>query len=104
MTDAYIEQIWNFIQSDPVYQGKTTLFITNDHGRHLNGVSNGFVSHGDDCDGCRHISLLAVGPDFHKGIDILNPREQIDLPTTIAHLMGFKMETAEGQVMTELFK
>lgn len=104
MTDTYIEQIWNFLQSDPAYKDKTTLFITNDHGRHLNGVQNGFVSHGDDCNGCRHVSLLAIGPDFHKGLDVITPREQLDISATIAHLMGFKMETGEGQVMTELFK
>lgn len=104
MTDAYIEQIWNFLQSDPAYKDKTALFITNDHGRHLTGVQGGFPGHGDDCDGCRHISLLAVGPDFHKGVDVINPREQRDLSATIAHLMGFEMETSEGEVITELFK
>lgn len=104
MTDTYIQEIWNYIQNDPAYKDKTTLFITNDHGRHLNGVQNGFVGHGDDCNGCRHISLLAIGPDFHKGVDVITPRNQLDISATIAHLMGFAMETGEGEVMTELFK
>ncbi|OFZ61083.1 MAG: hypothetical protein A3D92_03405 [Bacteroidetes bacterium RIFCSPHIGHO2_02_FULL_44_7] len=104
MTDAYIEEIWNFIQNDPKYKDKTALFITNDHGRHLNGVQNGFVSHGDNCDGCRHVSLLAVGPDFYKGVDVLNRHEQRDISATIAEILGFNMETGEGKVLSGLFK
>lgn len=104
MTDAYIEQLWNFIGNDPQYAGKTALLITNDHGRHQYGVQNGFVSHGDGCDGCRHISLLAVGPDFKSGVDVFTPHDQIDIPATIARLMNFTMEDIDGKVLEELFK
>ncbi len=31
--DAWINQIWTFVQSDPQYKNKTTLLITVDHGR-----------------------------------------------------------------------
>jgi len=55
--DAYAYQLWTFIQSHPRYRNNTVLMITNDHGRHSDGWSNGFVSHGDNCDGCRHIKL-----------------------------------------------
>lgn len=103
-TDGYIEDIWNFIQNDPKYKDKTALFITNDHGRHLTGVKDGFVSHGDDCDGCKHVSLLAVGPDFYKGVDVLTHHDQRDIPATIAEILGFSMETGEGKVLSSLFK
>ena len=52
-TDAYALEIWNAIQANPMLKDKTTLFITNDHGRHTEGHKNGFVNHGDGCDGCR---------------------------------------------------
>ncbi|WP_373397473.1 hypothetical protein V8V91_23395 [Algoriphagus halophilus] len=32
-TDAYIKEIWDFIQSDPQYKDKTTMIIGVDHGR-----------------------------------------------------------------------
>ncbi len=104
MTDQYISEVWDYLQNDPFYKGKTTLFITNDHGRHLDGVQNGFVSHGDNCDGCRHISLLAVGPDFRAGTDIFTEHDLRDISATIAELLHFPMAEGEGKIMTELFK
>ena len=103
-TDEYIYKIWEFIENDPIYKNKTTIFVTNDHGRHLDGVANGFVSHGDSCEGCRHINLYAYGPDFKQGLILNNKREQIDIPATISELLNLSMPTVEGQVMTELFE
>ena len=102
--DEYIYQIWNFIESDDIYKGKTTLFVTNDHGRHLDTVSVGFSGHGDSCEGCRHINFFACGPDFKKNVVIDTPRELIDIPTTIALLMSFNFPSGQGKVMHELFE
>ncbi|MFK7783518.1 MAG: alkaline phosphatase family protein, partial [Crocinitomicaceae bacterium] len=63
-SDAYVKEIMEFINNDPVYAGKTSVFITSDHGRHLDGVADGFASHGDNCEGCQHNGMLAIGPDF----------------------------------------
>ena len=102
-TDQYVYDLWNFLQNHPNYRGSTTLLVTNDHGRHLDGRSSGFVSHGDNCDGCRHINLFAAGPDFRKGQIINTAYNQTDIPATIAELMGFKMPNGQGEVMWELF-
>jgi hypothetical protein len=102
-TDEYIFRLWKFLQNDPVYKNTTTLFITSDHGRHLDGVADGFVSHGDGCDGCRHLGFFACGPDFKNRARINAHREQIDIPMTVAELMGFDLPNAKGNVMTELF-
>lgn len=102
--DQIALELWNIIQSNPKMKGKTTLFITNDHGRHLDGVKNGFVSHGDGCDGCRHIMLLAIGPDFKQNVVIDKAAELIDISATIAELLHFKMPTTDGRVLLELFK
>jgi len=102
-TDEYIYQIWLFLQNDPIYKNTTTLFITSDHGRHLNTVADGFAGHGDDCEGCRHIGFFACGPDFKKGVLADVVREQIDLPVTIADLMGFELPNTHGNIMTELY-
>lgn len=102
--DEYIYQIWDFLENDPYYQGNTTLFVTNDHGRHLDTVSTGFINHGDQCVGCTHINLFACGPDFKKNQLLDKPRELVDIPATIAELLRFQMPNIEGQVMWELFK
>ena len=103
-TDEYVYQIWNMLQNDPIYANKTSLFVTNDHGRHLDGLRDGFISHGDDCSGCRHINLFAAGPDFKKGKVVNVNRNQLDLSATIAELMGFAHPTGKGNVMRELFE
>lgn len=102
--DEYAYKLWEYIEADPVMGGKTTLLITNDHGRHLNGVKDGFKSHGDKCEGCRHISLLAMGPDFKKDVVITAPGELIDISATIAEILGFCMPTSKGKVLTDLFE
>lgn len=103
-TDEYIYKIWTFLQNEYFYQGTTTVFVTNDHGRHLDGISNGFAGHGDGCEGCRHINLFAWGPDFKQGCLTDTPRELVDIPATIAELMHFSLPEGKGTVMDELFK
>jgi len=102
-TDEYIYQIFLYIQKSEFYKDKTTIFVTNDHGRHLDGHKDGFVSHGDNCEGCRMINFYAYGPDFKKNIIIDTPGELIDIPVTIGELMGFTIPDSKGRVMTDLF-
>lgn len=101
--DRHAYDLWNFIQEDPEMKDQTTLFITNDHGRHLDGHKDGFVNHGDNCLGCRHISLLAMGPDFPKGKVVTSEAELIDITATVSQMMGFAMPTQEGRFLKELF-
>lgn len=104
LTDDLIAKFWEHLQKDPIYKDKTTLFVTNDHGRHTDGHMDGFISHGDTCEGCEHINLFAIGPDFKVGYVCENHFEQIDITATTAELMGLKMEYSKGRVMTEIFK
>jgi len=102
-TDRTAKELWDFIQSDSIYSGKTSLIITNDHGRHLDGRKDGFVSHGDNCEGCRQMYLIALGPDFKRNVVLENKYEQIDISATIAQMLHFDMITSEGIVMKDLF-
>ena len=102
-TDSLIYQIWQFIQKDTCYKNKTTLIVTNDHGRHLDGVGGGFASHGDTCAGCRHIMLFASGPDIKKGAVIDTAHGLIDIPVTAAKILGFSFHNGPGKLMNEMF-
>jgi predicted AlkP superfamily pyrophosphatase or phosphodiesterase len=103
-TDAYALEIWGTIQANSRLKDKTTLFITNDHGRHTEGHKNGFVNHGDGCDGCRQISLLVLGPDIPKNREISTEAELIDIPSTIAEMMHLGFPTGKGRFLAEVFK
>jgi len=104
LTDNYIYLLFELLRTNEFYKGQTTVFVTNDHGRHLDGHKDGFVSHGDNCEGCRHINFYAFGPDFKENVIIDTPAELIDIPVTIGEMMGFTVEGSDGRVMTELFK
>lgn len=100
--DNYAYELWKHIQENPQLKDQTALFITNDHGRHLDGHKNGFINHGDGCEGCRHISLLALGPDFKKDAVITGEAEMIDISKTISQMMGFDMPTSKGRYLNEM--
>ena len=103
VTDAYAGALWKHLQADSEMRDRTAFFITNDHGRHLDGHLDGYVSHGDDCAGCRKIELLAMGPDFRRGATVDQHRSHIDVAVTCAALLGLTIPGSKGQIMQELF-
>jgi hypothetical protein len=92
-TDSIINKFWADIQSDPVYKDKTTLIVTNDHGRH----TSDWMYHGDGCDGCRHIMLFIIGPDIQPGLIDSTRRSQIDIAPTVAELLNFPAPYCTGR-------
>jgi arylsulfatase A-like enzyme len=99
-TDGNVANLWQYLQKDPFYANQTAFFLLNDHGRH---TGDKFEGHGCDCEGCRHIMLMALGPDFKKGAVVSKAAEQIDVPTTIADMMGFALPVSGGRLLNELF-
>ncbi|MFQ5770142.1 MAG: FlgD immunoglobulin-like domain containing protein [bacterium] len=97
--DSLTYELWNLIQSDSIYSNKTTMFVTNDHGRHLDNVDSGFKSHGDSCEGCRHIMLLALGPHIQAGIVDNVERKQIDIAPTVGTILHFATPLTAGNVI-----
>lgn len=103
VADSCVAVIWQRIQSNPGYAGRTDLIVTGDHGRHTDD-SGSWTGHGDGCPGCRRIPLLAVGPDFQDGLVSWTPCEQVDLCKTIAGALGISVPFAGGRVLTELLE
>jgi hypothetical protein len=102
IVDSLIHQIYLFTESHSAFKGKTTLFITNDHGRHDKN-HGGLAHHGDNCLGCRQIMLFATGPDFKNNFETSVYRQQIDVAATVADLMYFPLPNKDGEIMTELY-
>jgi len=103
-TDRYVYQIWRFLQGQEYYRNKTTLLVTNDHGRHHDSIRDGFISHGDLCEGCMHINLFAAGPDFKQNYLADKPGQLVDIAPTVAELLGIELPNATGEIMWDLFE
>lgn len=97
--DSSVNELWNFIQADPVYRDKTTLIVTNDHGRH----TTNFTSHGDGCDGCRHLLALVMGPDTPAGRTDSSRHSQIDIAPTVGQMLGFPVSYSTGKLIQSAF-
>jgi hypothetical protein len=59
--DAWIKQIWDFVQNDPQYKNKTAFFITTDHGRG-DKKKEEWTSHGQSIADAYEIWFAAMGP------------------------------------------
>ena len=103
-SDIYLKNLCDFIETHPDYKDNTYLFVTNDHGRHCDGINDGFISHGDGCVCCKHINLFAFGPTIIKDSLINTPRNLVDIPATISSILNFEMPTGRGEVMVEIFE
>ncbi len=93
--DQWIHDIWNYLQSDPVYKNKTALFITTDHGRGSSKKED-WTSHNSKFPGSNQVWFAAMG----KGIRVkgeVKKQEQLfeeQFAQTMANLLGvyFKCE------------
>lgn len=101
--DQIVYDFWNTIQQDVFYSNKTTMIVTNDHGRH-DDAHGGFSGHGDGCPGCRQIMFLALGPNVKENYVSTKPRRIPDVAVTAGSLLGVNMEYSTGEVASEIFE
>lgn len=89
-TDAYLKELWSFIQSHPVYRNKTALLITTDHGRGQSPMTE-WKNHGSKTKDSNQIWIAAMGPGIHAiGEQASNERYfQNQVAATLAHLLGY---------------
>lgn len=100
--DSLVLEVWRALQDDPFYAGTTYLFITTDHGRH-DDAHGGFRDHGCSCEGCEHLTLLALGPDVAAGQRISAAYTLRDICATVGEILGCPVPRSEGVVVEEMF-
>lgn len=104
-TDRLCAEIWNMIQSEPEYAGKTTLFILPDFGRDSDEEAggNGFQHHRTGDARSRTTWMLALGPGIRENVLIDRPIDSMDLVPTLGSYFGFSPRFAQGRSIAELF-
>jgi hypothetical protein len=60
--DIYLQELWQYIQTDPTYKNKTTLIITCDHGRGDMPLDN-WRNHGTGVKNSEQTWFAVIGPD-----------------------------------------
>ena len=103
-TDRLCAEIWNTIQREPEYAGKTNLFILPDFGRDSDGDAggNGFQYHRTGDALSRTTWMVAMGPGIRENVVVDRPVESIDLVPTLAAQFGFSARFSQGSPLVEL--
>ena len=104
-TDAYIKDIWEWVQSEPQYRNKTTLIITTDHGRGTG--RNSWKSHGAGWTGSNYTWFMVLGPDTSPLGEINEKKHYYSnqLAKTIAALLNisYPENKSQGAVVATAF-
>lgn len=89
--DAWIKQIWDYVQSDPQYRNKTALFITTDHGRG-DAVKSEWTSHGSSIKDAHQIWMAVLAPTLRSKGEVKEPMQvyQQQFAQTMAALLGLR--------------
>jgi len=105
-TDRFIEELWNFIQSDPAYKNKTTMILTCDHGRGTNAED--WKHHGIKINAADQIWMGVIGPDTPAKGEVKGECQyyQNQVAQTMAAFLGlqFKSDKAVGEAMFTMLK
>src|SRR5271166_168936 len=103
-TDRLCAELWNAVQSEPEYAGKTDLFILPDFGRDSDEDSggNGFQHHRTGDALSRTTWMMALGPGIRQGVVFDKAVESIDFVPTLGARMGFSPSFSPGKPIPEL--
>jgi hypothetical protein len=103
-TDRLCAEIWQMIESDPEYKGRTTMLILPDFGRDsdFSASGNGFQHHRTGDPLSRTTWMLAMGPHVRQNITVERPLDSLDLVPTLGAIGQFATPFAHGKPILEV--
>lgn len=103
-SDRLCAEIWQAIESNPEYKGRTTMFILPDFGRDsdTDAGGNGFQHHRTGDALSRTTWMMVLGPGVRQNAVVNRPVDSLDLVPTLGALMGFSPTLAQGQPLREV--
>jgi hypothetical protein len=100
--DRLTHQLWQEIEANPEYRGKTTMVILPEFGRDPDGSNtNGFFNHRANTDSTRETWMMTLGAAVDKPQIVERPILHIDLCPTLAGLLGCPSVDAQGSLLKE---
>lgn len=93
--DAWLQEIWTFVQSDPQYKNKTALLITVDHGRGDMKKST-WTDHGAEIPDAHEIWFAIIGAGVPPKGEQKQPMQlfQQQYAQTMANLLGLTFKAS----------
>jgi hypothetical protein len=100
--DRLAYQLWQEVESNPEYRGKTTMLILPEFGRDPDGSStNGFFNHRANEDSTRDTWMMALGAAVDKPQIIERPIRHIDVCPTLTKILNCKGIESQGAELAE---
>ena len=102
--DAQFALLWEWLNQGghEAYLDGLLVVLTADHGRHRHALEDGWVNHGDACDGCREVPLLLLGAGVEAGRVEAGTWSLLDVAPTIAAHLGIDLPWAQGMPLSSL--
>ncbi|MBI1352997.1 MAG: hypothetical protein GC160_01540 [Acidobacteria bacterium] len=96
--DANLQRLWELVQRDPRYRGKTTLIVATDHGR--GRTPTDWQRHGKDVEGADEVWYVAIGPHVEALGEVSGGPAvtQSDIAPTMLQLLGLDPKLLAGAV------
>ena len=100
--DRLAYQLWQEVEANSEYRGKTTMVILPEFGRDPDGSStNGFFNHRANDESTRDTWMMALGAAVDKAQIVERPIRHVDLCPTLAALLGCRPEPMQGMRLNE---
>lgn len=103
-SDRLCSQLWEAIQQNPEYAGKTALLILPDFGRDsdTDAGGNGFQHHRTGDAFSRVTWMIALGPGIRENVVVDRIVQSVDLVPTVGALLGFPTNAVQGKPISEV--
>lgn len=99
--DRLVWQLWQEVESNAEYRGRTTFVVLPEFGRDPDGSStNGFFNHRADEASTRDTWMVVLGAE--KAEFVQRPVRHVDVCPTLAEVLGFRSVAAHGEMLREL--
>ena len=100
--DGFVRQLWETLQAQPAYRGKTTFIITTDHGRGDAPVE--WKEHGIGQKGSENIWMAVMGPDTAALGERSHTQavSQAQIAATLAAFLGKDYQAAQPKAAAPL--
>ena len=102
--DRLCAEIWQMIEKEPEYAGRTTMFVLPDFGRDsdTSAGGNGFQHHRTGDAFSRTTWMIVRGPGVRENAIVDRAVESTDLVPTLGSLFGFSPNLSRGKALMEV--